>query len=129
MIRRKTAIVRLVPAADYTNYEGYGVTIAAGVATLSASATVPIDGIIVEAGTVAQGVGVTLIGAGDGSVDAKLSGVGPFAQGTKICQAADGTFIADVGTGTARVQVGVLNEVGVAGDLRELFPRTPLILA
>lgn len=128
MLRRTQGIVRLVPAADYSTNEGYGVTIAAGVATLAASLTVPIDGVIVEAGTVSQGVGVMLIGNGVGGCDVKLSGAGPFAQGTKLVQNNDGTFIIDPGTGTNRVNVGVLNEAGVTGDLREAFLRTPVNL-
>jgi hypothetical protein len=128
MQRRTTGIVRLVPAADYTNYEGYGVTIAAGIATLNASTTVPNDGVIIEGGTVGQGVGVALLGNFEGGCDVKLSGAGPFAQGTKLVQAADGSFIIDPGTGTNRVNVGVLNEAGVAGDLREAFLRTPVYL-
>lgn len=124
MQTRVTGIVRLIPAADYTNYEGYGVTIAGGIATLSASTTVPIDGVIVEAGTVAQGVGVAIAGNFEGGAHVKLSGAGPFAQGTKLVQQNDGTFIIDPGNGTARVSIGILNEAGVAGDLREAFLQT-----
>jgi len=128
MLRRTQGIVRLVPAADYTNYEGYGVAIAGGIATVNTSLTVPSDGVILEAGTVAQGVGGGLLGNFEGGCDVKLSGNGPFAQGTKLVQAADGSFIIDPGTGTNRVNVGVLNEAGVAGDLREALLRTPVYL-
>lgn len=128
MLRRTQGIVRLIPAADYTNYEGYGVTIANGIATVNASLTVPDDGIILEGGTVGQGVGVGILGNVEGGCDVKLSGAGPFVQGTKLVQAADGSFIIDPGAGTQRVSVGVLNEAGVAGDLREALLRTPVYL-
>lgn len=130
-MQRKTNSVRsLTPAADYTNYEGYGVTLSVvngvTVATLSASATVPIDGIILEGGTVAQGVSVAILGAYSGELDVKLNGA--VTDGDKICQAADGSFKTDPGNGNARVQVGVISNTGVAGDLQPMFPRTPLIL-
>ena len=95
---------------------------------MNASLTVPNDGVIVEGGNVQQGVGVALLGNFEGGCHVKLSGAGPFAQGTKLVQAADGSFIIDPGTGTQRVNCGVLNEAGVAGDLREMFPRTPVYL-
>jgi len=131
-MQKKTMGVRSIqPAADYTNYEGYGVTLSVvngvTIATLSASATVPIDGIILEGGTVAQGVSVAIIGAFSGECDVKLNGA--VTDGDKICQAADGTFKTDPGAGTARVQVGVISATGVAADLQPMFPRTPLILA
>jgi len=126
MKRRTEGIIRLTPAADYSAKEGYGVTIAGDVATLSASATVPWDGVIAEGGTVAQGCGVVVLGAVPGGMDVKLSGT--VARGAKLIQAADGTAVTDSGTG-ARVQLGVVNEAGVSGDLVEFFPRTPLILS
>jgi len=126
MQTKTLGIAVLTPAADYSEKEGYGVTIAAGVATLSASATVPIDGVILGGGTVAEGVSVAIIGAFSGAVGFKVSGV--VAGGAKLIQAADGTFVTDSGAG-ARVQVAVVNEAGVANDIIEAFPRTPLILA
>lgn len=128
MKRRTNGIIKATPAADYSAYEGYGVTLSvvSGVltATLSASATVPIEGIIVEAGTVAQGVSVLIPGNESGSCDVKLSGT--VTAGDKIQQAADGTFVTDAGTG-ARNVVGVVVESGVSGDLVEAFTYTPLL--
>lgn len=126
MKRRTEGIIRLTPAADYSAKEGYGVVIAGNVATISASATVPWDGVIVEGGTVAQECTVAVLGSVPGGVDVKLSGI--VARGAKLIQAADGTAVTDSGAG-ARVQIGVVNEAGVAGDLVETFLRTPLILA
>ena len=126
MQRRTSGIIRLTPAADYSANEGKGVTISGEIATLSASATVPWDGVIVEAGTVAQGCGVAILGATPGSVDIKVTGV--IVKGAKLIQAADGTAITDSGSGV-RVQVAVANEAAVSGDLIEVFIRTPLVLA
>jgi hypothetical protein len=126
MQKRTNGIIRCTPAADYTEKEGYGVTIAAGVATLSASATVPVEGIILEGGTVAQGITVAIPGCFAGGLDVKLSG--SVDQHAKIVQAADGTFVTDPGSG-ARVQIGLLNAAGVSGDLQEALPQTPLILS
>lgn len=115
-------------AADYSNYEGYGVTLSVvnGVttATLSASATVPIDGIILQSDAVS--CDIAILGNFEGELDVKLSGA--VNDGAKICQAADGTFVTDAGAG-ARVQVGIMADTGVATELRKCFPRTPLILA
>lgn len=125
---RSQGIIRATPAADYSAYEGYGVTLSvvAGIltATLSASATAPIEGIIVEAGTVAQGVSILIPGNESGSCHVKLSGT--VAAGEKIQQAADGTFVTDAAAG-ARSVIGLAFESGVSGDLIEVFPYTPLL--
>lgn len=126
MQRKVLGIVQLTPAADYSAKEGYGVTIAGDVATLSASATVPWDGVILEGGTVAQGISVAILGAFEGSLDIKLSGA--VTRGDKLIQSNDGTAVTDSGAG-ARVQVALAEQTGVAADLIEAFPRTPLILA
>lgn len=127
---RSEGYIKAAAAADYSNNEGYGVnlTSVSGVltATVSSSATVVIEGIIAEAGTVAQTVGVVIPGSAPGSVHVKLSGT--VAAGDKIQQAADGTFVTDAGTG-ARVVVGVALEAGVSGDLIEMAMQTPVTLS
>lgn len=127
MQSRTNGIIQLTPAGDYSGKEGYGVTIADGVATLSGSATVPIDGIILEGGTVAQGVSVAIPGAYAGALSVKLGGAVPVA-GSKIVQNNDGTFVVDPAAG-ARVQIGLTNESGALNELVEAFPRTPVVLA
>lgn len=130
MKTRDSGIINCTPAADYTEKEGYGVTLAVtgGVltATISGSASVPIAGIIVEGGTVAQGISIVIPGNAQGGFTVKLSGT--VAQGAQIIQAADGTFVTDSGSG-ARVAVGRLGEGGVSGDLVEAFPQTPTVLS
>ncbi len=127
---RTSGYIKAVAAADYSTNEGYGVNLttvsSALTATVSSSATVVIEGIIAEAGTVAQGVGVVIPGSEPGSVHVKLSGV--VAAGDKIQQAADGTFVTDAGSG-ARVVVGIALEAGVSGDLIEMAMQTPVTLA
>jgi len=124
--RKADGIEFFIPAGDYTGKDGYGVTLAGDVATLRASAPVPLDGVIREGGTVAQGISVAILGAVNGAVDFKISGV--VARGAKLTQSNDGTVITDAGAG-GRVQVAVANQGGVAADLIAAFPRTPLILA
>lgn len=127
---KNAATLRATPPSDYSALEGYGVTIGvtagALTATVSASATVVIEGIIAEAGTVAQGVGVQVPGAGSGTMHVKLSGT--VTAGDKIQQAADGTFVTDAGAG-ARVVVGIALESGVSGDLIEAAIQTPVTLS
>lgn len=127
---RDTGIIKATPAADYSAHEGYGMTLStvSGVltATVSASATVVIKGIVTEAGTVAQGVSLAVPGSAPGGTAVKLSGT--VAAGAFIQQAADGTFVTDAGTG-ARVIVGIALESGVSGDLIEAILQTPVTLS
>lgn len=127
---RKDGIIKATPAADYSANEGYGVTlgVTSGLltATVSGSATAPIEGIIAEAGTVAQGVSVAVPGATPGGIHVKLSGA--VTAGDKLMQAADGTFVTDAGSG-ARVVVGIALETGVSGDLIEMLMQTPVTLS
>jgi hypothetical protein len=121
--RRADGIKKFTPAADYTGKEGYGVDLAAGVATISTSASAPIKGVILEGGTVAEGITVAILGAFNGAVDVKLSGT--VAADAEIQQAADGTFVTDAGSGS-RVIAGVADQGGVSGDLVSAFLRTPV---
>lgn len=127
---RSTGTIKATTAADYSDKEGYGVTLGvtsgALTATVSASATAPIEGIISEAGTVAQGVSVCIPGSEPGGIHVKLSGT--VTAGDKLQQAADGTFVTDAGTG-ARVVVGIALESGVSGDLIEMLMQTPVTLS
>lgn len=130
MQRRTDSIIRCAPAADYSDKEGYGVTLSLVgtvlTATLSASATVPWDAIIVEGGTTTSGISIAVLGGTPGSVDVKVTGA--VNRGSKLIQSNDGTAVVDSGAG-ARVQIGVLNETSVSGDLREVFLRSPLTLS
>ena len=125
--RLHDGLFRFTPAADYSGKEGYGVNLAAGICTVSTSATVQVAGIIVEGGTVAQGCTVAILGAVNGAIEFKLSGT--VGIGSGLCQSTDGTFIADSADTTARVRVGVAGQAGVTGDRIMAFPKTPVALA
>lgn len=130
MKARSNGIIKATPAADYSSHEGYGMTLAVAsnvlTATVSASASVRIKGIVTEAGTVAQGVSLAVPGNCPGGVHVKLGGT--VAAGAFIQQHTDGTFITDAETG-ARVIVGIALEGGVAGDLVEALLQTPVTLS
>ncbi len=116
------------PASDFTSKEGYSVTLASGVATLSASATVVIAGVIVVGGTVAEKASIAINGSTNGAVDVKLSGT--VTRGDRLIQAADGTFVAVSGVGVSgNVICAVANRAGVSGDLCPAFLLTPRIVA
>jgi hypothetical protein len=128
---REDGILAQTPAADYSIKLGYLVDLAAGVATISASATVPAKGVIIEendttAGFAGEKVSVAILGNIQGSVPMRASGA--IAAGAKVQQAADGTVVTDAGAG-ARVVVGIAAEAGVAGENIEVFPITPVVLA
>ena len=127
---RDDGIIALTPAADYTAKKGYLVTMAGDVATLSASATTPAVGVIVEthetaAGYASEKVSVAILGAVKGTVPMRCGG--PITKGELVKQNTDGTVIAD-GAG-ARQVVGVALESGAAGENIEVAARTPLYYA
>jgi hypothetical protein len=120
---RSEGTKRVTSATDFTGKEGYGVTMTGGVATLSASATVPISAIILEGGTVAQGSVVAILGSFEGAAPVKLSGT--VTEGDSIQQAADGTFVVDAAAG-ARSICGVADTAGISGDKISAFLQTPV---
>lgn len=125
---RTEAIIAQTPSADHTSKEGYTVTMSAGTATISSSATVPVTGVILEGGTTAQKSAIGILGAINGTLRLKTSGA--IAEGARVQQAADGTIVTDAGAG-ARVVIGVCVQPGGAasGDLAEVAPITPLTLS
>lgn len=130
LLARDRAIVTATPAADQRDKEGYGVGLTsvsgALTATISASATVPIDGVILEGQNTTGKSSVGIPGGLGGTVRVKLSGT--VSAGDRIQQAADGTFVTDAGSGS-RVVVGVVLEDGVSGDLVEAALFAPLSLS
>lgn len=102
-------------------------TFAAGVPAVSASATVPAVGIVLDANTATKDTAVGILGASLPPVRALISaGSVALFPGDSLQQAADGTLTKDLGTGNARVVCGILTDPNgaVAGDLAEvvLFP-------
>mgnify|MGYP000170070005 FL=1 len=123
---RDAAVIALTAAADYSAGRGKSVTISGDTATLSASATVHARGIILEGATSGNQVTVAILGAGGGTVPAKLSGT--VTKGDKMQQHTDGTWITDAATG-ARVVSLVALESGVSGDIIEAATLTPITLS
>lgn len=120
---RDAAVIALTAAADYSAGRGKSVTISGDTATLSASATTQARGIIIEGATSGNQVTVAILGAGGGTVPAKLSG--SVTKGDKLQQHTDGTWITDAGTG-GRVVSLVALETGVSGDIIEAAMLTPI---
>lgn len=127
---RNNAVLPATPAADQSGKEGYlvNLTSVSGVltATVSSSATVVAEGVILEGRPTTGKSSVGIHGAISGTVRVKLSGT--VSAGDKLQQAADGTLVTDAGSG-ARVVVGIALEDGVSGDLIEAALFTPLTLS
>lgn len=102
------------------------VTFAAGVPAVSASATVPAMGIVMDGNTALKNSTIGFLGANLPPVRALISAASAaLFPGDALQQAADGTLTKDTGAG-ARVVCGILTDPNgaVAGDLAEvtLFP-------
>jgi hypothetical protein len=131
LLARDTSIVPRTPAADYSDKEGYLVDLAAGVATISTSATTPVKGVILAGNASAlnyasESVSIGILGDLPGTVLMRLSGT--VEKDACVQQSDDGTVITDAGSG-ARVIVGVAIESGVSGENIEVAPITPMIYA
>lgn len=123
-------------ATDLSASIGKLVTFTAGVPAVSASATVPAVGIILDARKRTTGSNTTydnaigIIGALPGPVRAQISATSAaLSFGDKLQQAADGTLTKDLGAGNARVTVAILTDLNgaVAGDYAEVTFITPVI--
>lgn len=119
-------------ATDLSAAIGKTVTFAAGVPSVSASATVPVTGIVLDArkrvvgSTTTYDNSILLLGAGD-VVFAKISATATAIKiGDELQQAADGTLTNDAGSG-ARVIVGICADQNgaVAGDLCAVLVHKP----
>jgi hypothetical protein len=116
-----------ITGVDLSSNLGYLVTFSAGVVAVSASATVPAVGIVMEGNTAARNSTIGFLGANMSVTRAKISASSAqLYQGDSLQQAADGTLTKDLGAGNARVVCGILTDPNgaVAGDLAEvtLFP-------
>lgn len=114
------------PAADQSEKKGYLVTLAGETATVSASATVPAKGVILNGEDVDGQSSVGILGTINGTVLMKSSGV--ITKGDFVAQNNDGRIKTDPAAG-ARVLVGVALESAVENDLIEVAPITPQVLA
>ncbi len=130
-IVRDNAVIALTPAADYSSAKGKTGTFSSDTFTVSASATTPVTGVIVDpndstAGCATEKVGVALLGAVKGTIPVRLGG--SVTKGALLIQNTDGTAITDSGSG-ARVAIGYALETGVSGENIEMAPITPRIYA
>ncbi len=124
LLVRTNGILALTPNEDHSEKTGYGVTFSGTTASLSASASVPIAGVILEGGPTTGKSTVALLGCA-GTVRVKISAT--VTAGQRIKQYSDGTFRAD-GAGERQV-VGIALESGVSGDLIEAQLWAPLYYA
>jgi hypothetical protein len=129
---REDGIISLTPAADYTAKRGYLVTHDGSTATVSASATVRANGVILDGNPTAAGyatekVTVGLLGSIKGTV--LMCAGGAISAGAWVQQDTDGQVLTDAASG-ARVIVGqALEAATAAGDLIEVAPTSPLYIA
>jgi hypothetical protein len=132
MKARAESIYAFTPATDFgggdptTSKKGYGVTVASDTATLSASASVHIDGVILDPEGTDGKASIGILGSGLPPVYVRLGGT--VTKGGKLQQKSDGTFEADAGTG-ARVVCGRALESGVSGELIEAVLHNPISLS
>lgn len=127
---RADGVISAAGATDLSEKKGYlvtlGVTGGLLTATLSASATVPATGVVLDGDVAAGNSSIGILGATAGTVRIKTSGA--ITAGARVQQAADGTIVTDAGAGNARVVVGVALETAASGDLIEVAPLAPMIL-
>lgn len=123
---RGNAILPFTPSATHVDKEGYLVTLAVETATISASATVPATGVILEGKATTGKSSIGILGALAAPVRMKTSGI--IVKGARVQQAADGTIVTDAGAGNARVVVGVALEAAVSGQLIDVATIAPMIL-
>ena len=123
-------------ATDLSAAIGKLITFTAGVPAVSASATVPAVGVVLDARKRTVGTVTTydnaigILGALPGPVRAVISASSAAVNfGDKLQQAADGTLTKDLGAGNARVTVAICTDLNgaVAGDLAEVSFLTPII--
>lgn len=116
-----------VTGVDLSAALGKLVTMTAGVPAVSASATVPAVGVVLEGNVAAKNSSIGFLGGNLPPVRALISAASAdLATGDTLQQAADGTLTKDLGAGNARVVCAVLTDLNgaKAGDLAEVtfFP-------
>ena len=126
LFERANAVLPFTPATDFSAKRGFLVTLAGDVATLSASATAPAAGVILDGTVTTQQSAIGILGALAGTVKLKCGGV--ITKGDAVIQNNDGTIVTDSGAG-ARVKVGIALEDGAADELIEVAPITPQVLS
>lgn len=120
---RGNPIVPFTPSATHVDKEGYLVDLAGEVATISASASVPAKGVILEGQPTTGKSSIGILGGLPAPV--RLRASGNIAKGAEVQQAADGTVITDAGA-SARLIVGVALEAAVSGQLFDAVAHKPV---
>lgn len=125
-IKAGGSTIALTPSVTHVAKEGYLVTFSGDTATLSASASVPASGVILNGEATTSRDTIAILGCHNEAVHMKASGT--ITKGAFVQQHTDGSVITDAATG-ARVVVGVAAESAVSGDLFMVFPITPRVYA
>lgn len=122
---RDSAVYPFTPSADHTEKQGYLVNLAGDVATISASATVPAEGVILDGEGVTGQDSIGILGA---IPPARLKAHDAITKGDRVAQHTDGTVVTDPAAG-ARVIVGIAMEDAAADELFEVALFTPIAFA
>src|SRR4051812_7698796 len=112
---RGNAIVPFTPSATHVDKEGYLVDLAGDTATISASASVPAKGVILEGKATTGQSSIGILGGLAAPI--RLRAGGTIAKGAEVQQNTNGTVLTDAGNGNARLIVGVALEAAVTGQL------------
>lgn len=135
-LQAKGNAIYLDTSTDLSAAIGKLVTFTAGTPAVSASATVPAVGVVLDArtrtstGTTRYDNAIGILGGLPGPCRGLISPASaPLNFGDTVMQAADGTLTKDSGPGSPRVVVGVMTDQNGAqpGDLAEITFFTPQI--
>ena len=116
--------ISVTPSESHTDKEGYLVDLAAGVATISSSDSVPAKGVILRGADTTDGKDkIGHLGSLFKPVPLRAGGTITALQ--EVQQGGDGRVVADAGSGD-RLIVGVALGDAVAGDLFQALVHTPV---
>lgn len=113
-----------VTGVDLSTKTGYLVKESSGTVAVNDSASAVALGVVLSGEVAAKDSAIGVLGAIAGTVKLKTSGA--ITKFNRVQQAADGTVVADAGTGS-RVIVGVALESAASGDLIEVATFDPRI--
>lgn len=111
-----------VTGVDLSTKTGYLVKESSGTVAVNDSASAVALGVVLSGEVAAKDSAIGVLGAVAGTVKIKTSGA--ITKFNRVQQAADGTVVADAGTGS-RVIVGVALESAASGDLIEVATFAP----
>jgi hypothetical protein len=127
-VTRTSQIVPLVPTADHSAKEGYFVVLSGTSAALVSSATATAPYGVITDGAETTGFDAVALPGFDGLVSVMVGSTpGTIVKGTKLQIKADGSVIADAGTG-ARILVAIAEEAGIADELTQARLIEPVVI-